>query len=258
MSMKFGSSSWLVIYTKSIPCFTHLQRPYPNRQFPESEIFSQSNWKSEIYHILSEGRESPQSPYNRKTANTAFHLKPSRRWWQSPQLHVKIKPVSLLPPSSGASLTDSHGAEQWQPVINMSPEESQAAEPCRLEDKLSYTSWAAEVGIPHESPRLVQIGFTPSSHLLTPLCEGLNFPFPTATAILQYSLLSVNACAEGNAMVLWLYGHKREVSRTQQTKLQFLSPLGFPSTPCLWNYHLLWADTPILQLVHWCWNGSIY
>lgn len=162
--MKFGSSSWLVIYTKSIPCFTHLQRPYPNRQFPESEIFSQSNWKSEIYHILSEGRESPQSPYNRKTANTAFHLKPSRRWWQSPQLHVKIKPVSLLPPSSGASLTDSHGAEQWQPVINMSPEESQAAEPCRLEDKLSYTSWAAEVGIPHESPRLVQIGFTPSAN----------------------------------------------------------------------------------------------
>lgn len=51
-----------------------------------------------------------------------------------------------------------------------------------------------------------------------PLHEGLKFPIPhssRATAILQYSLLSVRACAEGNAMVLWLYGHKREVSRTE-------------------------------------------
>lgn len=32
-------------------------------------------------------------------------------------------------------------------------------------------------------------------------------------------------------MVLWLDGHKREVSRVEQTKLQLLCPLGFPAHP---------------------------
>lgn len=97
------------------------------------------------------------------------------------------------------------------------------------------------------------------SHLLSTSLWRVKIPVShcSRAAILHHSLGSVQACAEGNAMVLWLDGHKREVSRAEQTKLQLLCPLGFPSTPCLWNYHLLWADTPILQLARWCWNGSI-
>lgn len=191
-----------------------------------SQRFITSSLKKEKAHNL---------PLTGKSADIAFYLKPSRRQWQSPQLRVKIKPVLLLPPPSGVCLMGSHGAERWQPVIETSPEERQAAQTRRLEDELSSASRATEAGAPRGSPRSGQTDFTPlfSAPRSLPLCEGLNFPVPHSSCYFAILSPQCDACAEGNAMVLWLGGHKREVSRTQQTKLQFLSPLGFPSTPCL-------------------------
>lgn len=149
--MKFGSCSWLAIYTKSIP---HLQRSYSNNflrvkhflKGTKSQGFTTTFLKKETAHKLT---------ITEKSANTAFYLKPSRRRRQSPQPRVKIKSVFLLPPADQP--------DGWPQRRTMAARHQHVPrrKPGCTEDQLSSALRATEVGIPSGSPHSVQIDSTP-------------------------------------------------------------------------------------------------
>lgn len=237
--MKFGSHSWLATNTKNPQAF-HTFRGLTHHTIPWEWNISQNVFKC-LKFITSFCRRNATTSLSGKPGITAFPKHP-RNISTTGICCRRRKEQPLISPNQLCTVSQGTGEKlEW---CHQGGDGKLGIKPTLL----SPTDGTMDNC---HQPILLQQGLPKTKQVFVPAALGR---VKRSCSTLPLS----SACAEGAAMVLWLQGHRREVTRTQQSKPSS-SLLGLPwcSLPVQRAAPLgSWpASSPVLKWQH-CRNNA--